>query len=59
MNSKGVLYVNKRNEVKMEFLSKSENESFSRMVVASLVSQLDPTIEELNEMIRKSGDFIQ
>lgn len=50
MNSKGVIYVNKRNEVKMEFLSKSENESFSRMVVASLVSQLDPTIEELNEV---------
>ena len=42
--------MNKRNEVKVEFLSKSENESFSRMVVASLVSQLDPTIEELNEV---------
>lgn len=50
MNLKGVLCVNKRNEVKVEFLSKSENESFSRMVVASLVSQLDPTIEELNEV---------
>ena len=42
--------MNKRNEVKVEFLSKSENEGFSRMVVASLVSQLDPTIEELNEV---------
>ncbi len=42
--------MNKRNEVKIEFLSKSENEGFSRMVVASLVSQLDPTIEELNDV---------
>ncbi len=40
----------KRNEVKVEFLSRSENEGFARMVAASLVSQLDPTIEELADV---------
>lgn len=40
----------KRNEVKVEFLSRSENEGFARMVAASLVSQLDPTIEELADI---------
>ena len=33
--------------MKIEFLSKSQNESFARVAVASFVSQLDPTIEEL------------
>lgn len=40
----------KHNEVKVEFLSRSENEGFARMVAASLVSQLDPTIEELADI---------
>ena len=42
--------MNLRNEIMVKFLSKSENEGFARMVVASLVSQLDPTIEELNDV---------
>ncbi len=38
------------NEMKLEFLSKSQNESFARSVVAAFVAQLDPTIEELSEI---------
>lgn len=38
------------NEMKLEFLSKSQNESFARSVVAAFISQLDPTIEELAEV---------
>lgn len=38
------------NEMKLEFLSKSQNESFARSVVAAFVAQLDPTIEELAEI---------
>ncbi|WP_079495924.1 anti-sigma F factor [Maledivibacter halophilus] len=36
--------------MKIEFLSKSQNESFARVVVASFVAQLDPTIEELADI---------
>lgn len=38
------------NMMKIEFLSKSTNEGFARVAVASFVSQLDPTIEELSEI---------
>lgn len=38
------------NMMKIEFLSKSANEGFARVAVASFVSQLDPTIEELSEI---------
>lgn len=38
------------NEMKLEFLSKSNNESFARIVAASFVSQLDPTLEELADI---------
>ena len=38
------------NELKAEFISKSENESFARMIVASFVAPLDPTIEELSDI---------
>ncbi len=38
------------NIMKLEFLSKSNNEGFARVAVASFVSQLDPTIEELSEI---------
>lgn len=38
------------NKVKLEFLSKSENESFARVAVAAFVSQLDPTIEEITDI---------
>ena len=38
------------NEMKLEFISKSNNESFARIAVAAFVSQLDPTIEELADI---------
>ena len=38
------------NEMMLEFDSKSINESFARTVVASFVAQLDPTIEEINDV---------
>jgi stage II sporulation protein AB (anti-sigma F factor) len=38
------------NRMKVEFQSKSQNESFARVAVAAFVSQLDPTIEELTDV---------
>ena len=38
------------NEMNLEFLSKSCNESFARIAVAAFASQLDPTIEELSDI---------
>jgi len=38
------------NSMKLDFISKSTNESFARVAVASFVSQLDPTIEELSDI---------
>lgn len=38
------------NYMKLEFLSKSNNESFARVVVAAFAAQLDPTLEELSDI---------
>ena len=38
------------NEMKLEFLSKSNNEAFARIAVAAFVSSLDPTIEEISDI---------
>ena len=38
------------NEMKLEFTSTSENESFARMVVSAFVARLDPTLEELSDV---------
>ncbi|GIM28114.1 anti-sigma F factor [Clostridium polyendosporum] len=38
------------NKIKIEFLSKSQNEGFARVAVAAFVSQLDPTIEEITDV---------
>ena len=40
----------KENEMKLGFLSKSNNEAFARISVAAFVSQLDPTIEEISDI---------
>lgn len=40
----------KKNHMRLEFLSKSNNESFSRVVVAAFAAQLDPTLEELSDI---------
>ena len=39
-----------KNEMKLEFLSKSSNESFARIVVAAFVAQLDPSLEEISDI---------
>lgn len=39
-----------KNYMQVEFLSKSSNESFARVVVAAFASQLDPTLEELSDI---------
>lgn len=41
---------NVKNEMKLEFLSKSSNEAFARIAVAAFASQLDPTIEEIADI---------
>ncbi len=38
------------NEMKLEFMSKSNNEAFARIAVAAFVSGLDPTIEEIADI---------
>ena len=39
-----------KNEMKLEFLSKSNNEAFARIAVASFAAQMDPTIEEIADI---------
>ncbi len=39
-----------KNEMKLQFKALSENEAFARVAVAAFVSQLDPTMDELNEI---------
>jgi stage II sporulation protein AB (anti-sigma F factor) len=36
--------------MKLSFAAKSENEGFARVAVAAFVSQLDPTMEQLDEI---------
>lgn len=38
------------NEMKLEFISKSNNEAFARIAVAAFASQLDPTIDEIADI---------
>ncbi|MFZ7120596.1 MAG: anti-sigma F factor [Eubacteriaceae bacterium] len=38
------------NKMKLEILSKSENESFARVVVSAFAAQLDPTLEEITDI---------
>lgn len=40
----------KINEMQMEFLSKSNNESFARVTIAAFASQMDPTLEEIADI---------
>lgn len=39
-----------RNEMKIQFLSKSVNEGFARVAVAAFVSQIDMTVEQLADI---------
>lgn len=38
------------NKMNLEFISKSCNEAFARITVASFASQLDPSIEEISDI---------
>lgn len=38
------------NFMQLQFLSKSENESFARIAVAAFIAQMDPTLDELNDI---------
>lgn len=38
------------NKMKLEFLSRSDNERFARSVAASFLLELDPTLEQLSEI---------
>ena len=38
------------NEMTIDFLSKSQNEAFARVVVATFASQLNPTLDELADI---------
>src|SRR5690554_3728161 len=38
------------NEMQLDFVSKSQNEAFARVVVSAFASQLDPTIDELADI---------
>jgi stage II sporulation protein AB (anti-sigma F factor) len=39
-----------RNFMQLQFASRSENEGFARVAVASFIAQLDPTMEELTDI---------
>ncbi|MDI3540934.1 Anti-sigma F factor [Koleobacter methoxysyntrophicus] len=39
-----------KNEMKLEFPSRSQNEAFARITVAAFASQLDPNLEELADI---------
>jgi len=42
--------VSRQNYMRLEFAALSQNESFARVAVASFISQLDVTMEELEEI---------
>lgn len=42
--------MNNYNNIKTSFISIPENESLARVICASFISQLDPTIEELTDV---------
>lgn len=42
--------MNGTNTMTLSFSARSENEAFARIAVAAFVSQLDPTLEELNDL---------
>ena len=49
---------NIKNEMKIEFMSKSANEAFARISIAAFASQLDPTIEEIADITSNNAKKI-
>jgi len=39
-----------KNEMKLEFMSKSQNEAFARVTVAAFAAQNDPTLDEIADI---------
>lgn len=50
MKCKGGSIMEMLNEMKLEFLSLSQNEAFGRASVAAFLTQLDPTVEEISDV---------
>ena len=46
------------NEMNLEFISKSSNESFARITIAAFAAQLDPTIEELADIKTAASEAV-
>ena len=46
------------NKFSMQLLSRSANESFARVAVSAFVTQLDPTIEEINDIITAVSEAV-
>ncbi|MGI5850840.1 MAG: anti-sigma F factor [Clostridiales bacterium] len=42
--------MDKINEMRLRFLSKSSNESFARVTIAAFASQMDPTLGEISDI---------
>ena len=42
--------MDKINEMKLRFVSKSSNESFARVTIAAFASQMDPTLGEISDI---------
>ena len=45
------------NEMKVSFLSRSENEAFARTAVAAFAATVDPTVEQLNEVKTEKSEL--
>ena len=50
MNKKGLGNNHALNTMRFEFAAKSVNQSFARTVVAVFASQLNPTLEEIDDL---------
>ena len=47
------------NEMNLEFLSKSSNESFARITVAAFAAQLDPNIDEISDIKTAVSEIVK
>ena len=45
-----------KNEMTLKIPSKSTNESFVRVAVAAFFTQLDPTLDEIKDVVKKNYD---
>ena len=46
------------NKMRINFESRSENESFARVVAAAFILNLDPTLEEMNDFKTAVSDIL-